>query len=154
MELHTASQVISLAKELESESASFYKDLSRKYAKDESIFLSFAKENERNTAQINKTYYGAITDAIEGCFTFNINPENYTFDTELAEQASHSAALEKALEIEQKMVKFYLDAAEQSKSLMADVTRTFNLIAGKRGDRKAKLRSLLGKKDNKDGQNG
>lgn len=60
--------------------------------------------------------------------------------------ASYSEALDKAVEIEERIIKFYLDAVEQSKSLMADVPRGFTLIARKGGSREAKLRSLLSKK--------
>jgi len=145
MRLRTASEIISFAKKLESESANFYKDLSQRHAKDEDLFLSFVKENGKNAVQLERAYYGVITDAIEGCFAFNINPDEYTFKAELAEKVSYSEALDKAAEIEQKIVKFYSDAAEQSGSLLADIPRTFALIAKKRGNRGSKLRSLLGK---------
>jgi len=140
--LHTASEVISFAKKLENESAKFYEDLSQRYAKDVDVLLSFAKENGKNIVQIERAYYGGITDAIEGCFAFNINPDDYVFKTELAEGASYSDALDRAVEMEEKIVKFYSDAAEQSKSLMADVPRAFIMVAKKRGNRVAKLRSL------------
>jgi rubrerythrin len=59
-------------------------------------------------------------------------------------QASYSNALNKAIEMEEQILKFYSDAAEQSKSLMADVPRAFMMIAKKRSGRIAKLRALLG----------
>ncbi len=141
--LHTASEVLTLAKKLENESAKFYEDLSQRYAKDVDVLLSFAKENGKNVVQIEKAYYGAITDAIEGCFAFNINPYDYTFKTELAEGASYSDALDKAIELEEKIGEFYTVAAEQSKSLMADVPRAFEMVAKKRNNRKAKLKSFI-----------
>lgn len=143
MKLHTASEVISFTKKLENESAKFYQDLSQRYAKDEDVFLSFAKENGKNVVQIERAYYGVITDAIEGCFAFDIESDEYTFVTELAENASYSDALGKAIEMEEKIVKFYSDAAEQSKSLMADVPRNFLMVAKKRSNRGPKLRSLM-----------
>jgi rubrerythrin len=142
MKLHTASEVISLTKNLENESVKFYQDLSQKYAKDKDVFLSFAKENGRNVVQIERAYYGVITDAIEGCYAFNIESDEYTFETVLTENASYSDALDRAVEMEEKIVKFYSDAAEQSESLMADVPRAFMMVAKKRGNRVAKLRSL------------
>ena len=45
MILHTCSETISFAKELENKSAKFYEELAQKYAKDKDVFLSFAKEN-------------------------------------------------------------------------------------------------------------
>ena len=147
MVINTCSQVISFAKELENESASFYKDLSEKFDKDKDLFLSFVKENGDHVTQIERAYYGVITDAIEGCFAFNIDPESYTFKKEWSGKITLSDALTEALEIEEKMIKFYIDAAEQSKSLMADVPRTFKMVAKKRANRLAMLKSILGKKD-------
>ena len=140
--LHTTSEVISLARKLENESAKFYEGLSRRYPKDEDVLLSFVKENGKNVAQIERAYYGVISDALESCFAFSINPDDYAFKTELTEEASYSAALDKAIDLEEKIGEFYTVAAEQSKSLMADVPRAFMMVVKKRGNRVAKLRSL------------
>ncbi len=145
MTLHTCSEVISFARQLEDESAGFYEKLSQKYTKDEDVFLSFAKENKKYIVQVQRSYYGVISDAIEGCFAFETNPDEYTFETELAENASYADALTKAIEIEEKIINFYSDAAEQSKSLMADVPRSFVMVVKKRSSRISKLRSLGGK---------
>ena len=145
MKLNTASEVISFTKRLEEQSATFYKELSQRYVKDEDIFLSFVKENKKNIIQIERAYYGVISDALEGCFAFNINPAEYSFKTELAEKARYSEALERSMDIEEIIIKFYSDAAEQSKSLMADVPRAFKMVAKKRGNRQLTLKSLLGK---------
>jgi len=145
MVINTASAAISFTKKLEEDSAKFYEDLSRRYPKDADVWLSLAKENRKNIVQVERAYYGVITDAIEGCFAFNINPDDYAIKTEVAEGASYADVLGKALEIEEKIIKYYVDAAEQSKSLMADVPRAFVLIARKRDNRRATLKSLLGK---------
>jgi rubrerythrin len=147
MIINTCSGAMSFAKELENESAQFYQNLSQRFVKDKEVFLSFAKENGGYITQIERAYYGVITDAIEGCFAFHINPEEYAIKTELAEKASYSEALIKAIEIEEKIIKFYLDAAEQSKSLMADVPRAFRMVVKKRNNRQATLKALLDKKD-------
>jgi len=147
MEIATCSGAISLSKELENESAKFYQELSKRFEKDKDLFLAFSKENSKYVTQIERTYFGVITDAIEGCFAFHINPEEYAIKTELAEKASHSEALAQAIEIEEKIIKFYSDAAEQSKFLMADVPRIFKMVAQKRSNRYATLKTLLGKKE-------
>ena len=144
MELNTASAAIGFAKTLEEDSAKFYEDLSRRYPQNEEVFLALVKENRKNAAQIQRAYYEVITDAIEGCFAFNMNPDEYTLKTELAGETSYSEALEKAVEIEDKIIKFYTDAAEQSKSLLADVPRAFTMIARKRNNRLSMLKSLAG----------
>jgi hypothetical protein len=147
MIINTCSGAMSFAKELENESAQFYQNLSQTFVKDKEAFLSFAKENGEFIIQIERAYYGVITDAIEGCFAFHINPEEYALKTELAEKASYAEALAKAIEIEEKIIKFYSDAAEQSKSLMADVPRAFRMVAKKRNNRQSTLKALLDKKD-------
>lgn len=143
MRLHTCSEVISFAKQLEGESANFYENLAQKYVNDKDLFLSFSKDNERTVKEIERVYYGVITDAIEGCFAFAVDTDEYTFETSLAPNARYHDALDKALEMERRIIKFYSDAAEQGKVLMADVPRAFKLVAKKRDGRRPKLRSLL-----------
>lgn len=140
MRLHTASEIVSLVKKLETESAKSYRDLSQKQPKHEDVFLYFAKENERNVVQIERAYYGVITDAIEGCFAFDIETDEYAFETAPPE-ATYPDALEKAIEMEEKIIKLYSDMAQQSKPLMADVPRAFAMIAKKRSSRPTKLRA-------------
>lgn len=145
MELHTAAEVISFARKLEDESAKFYRDLVERYGKDEDVLLSFARENGKTMQQIERAYYGVITDAIEACFGFDIYPNRYTFDTELPEKGSYSDALNKALQMEWKIVKFYSEGAEQSKSLLADIPRSFVIAARKRYKRITRVYALRAK---------
>jgi len=145
MGISTCSGAISLSKELENESAKFYEELSKSHEQDKDLFLAFAKENTKYVKQIERAYYGVITDAIEGCFAFDLNPDDYQLKATLPKDASYSEALKKALAIEEKILKFYQVAAEQSKHLMADVPRSFTLVAKKRSERIPKLKELLGK---------
>jgi rubrerythrin len=141
MKLHTASETVSFVKELEEKSAQFYEDLAQRYSKDEDVFLSYAKENKKYLTQIQRAYYSVITDAIEGGYAFDLEADDHTLDTELSEEASYSDALDKAVEIEEKIIRFYTVAAEQSLSLMADVPRNFKMVARKRQKRVQQLRS-------------
>lgn len=147
MILHTCSEVISFARKLETESANFYDNLSQKYTQNGDIFISFAKDNGKNVLQVERSYYGAISDALEGCFTYDVKPDAYTFKTDIAGNVSYSDALNNAIDIEEKMIKFYSDAAEQSKSLMVDIQRAFMMIAKKRLARVKMLRSLIREED-------
>ena len=54
----------------------------------------------------------------------------------------------KSIKIEEKIIEFYSTAAEQSKSLLADVPRVFTLIAKKRDNRKSIVKSLWDKNNN------
>jgi hypothetical protein len=144
MKLQTASSVISFARELEEDSAKFYQELAQRYPQNEDSFLAFAKENKKFVVQTERAYYGVISDAIEGCFAFDLDSEKYTMEIVLTESTEQADAVSEALKIEQMITKFYTDAANQSESLMADVPRTFKLIVKKRGERAAKLESLSG----------
>ena len=142
MKLQTASSVISLAKELENKTAKFYEDLAERYAEGKDSFLAFAAENKKYVVQIERAYYGVITDAIEGCFALDLDSDDYAVETALAGDVGQADAVKRAVALEETVVKFYTDAAEQSKSLMADVPRAFMLIVKKRNGRLAKLGSL------------
>ena len=145
MEINTCSAAISFARKIEEDSAKFYEDWSQRYAQDADVLLSFARENKKYIVQVERTYYEVITDALEGCFAFNIDPEKYVLDIELAENVAYSDVLNKAVMMEEKIIAFYTDAAEQSQSLMADIPRAFTIVAKKRGDRILKLKLLLHK---------
>jgi rubrerythrin len=141
MRLRTASETVSFVKELEEQSAKFYEDLAQRYPNNEGVLLSYAKENKKYFTQIQRAYYSVITDAIEGGYAFDLEADDHTLDTELSEEASYSDALDKAVEIEEKMIRFYTVAAEQSMSLMADVPRNFKIVARKRQKRIQQLKS-------------
>ena len=143
MVLHTTSEIISLAKKLESESAEFYERLSGQYQKDGAVFLSFSKENVKNVKQVERVYHENISDALEGTFAFDITENKYLFDTSLDKNKGYPEILEKVLSIEKLITEFYSDAASQSQSLMAGIQSFFKLLVRKRAERIEKLRLLL-----------
>ena len=142
MIIHTAAEGITLARNLENESARFYEELAKQLPQNAEIFLTFAKENKKYITQIERAYYGVITDAIEGCYAFNLESDKYKLDTAVPDKAEPAAVIAQAVKMEEKIVQFYDEAAEQSRSLMADVPRNFTIIAKKRDSRIAKLKTL------------
>lgn len=145
MELNTASSAISFAKRLEDESMKFYESFSEQYPEIKEISVSLISENKKNKTFIDTAYYGVISDALEGCFSFEgIDTDDFVIEAGLAEGTSYADALNMAIAMEEKITKFYLAAAEVSRSLMADVPRAFEKIAKKRTERIDKLRSRLG----------
>ena len=144
MQLTTASQVIRFAKELEDKAAKFYEGLATRYPEAKEIFSSFVKENRKNKILVQRAYNEVVTDAIETGFSFEgFEADAYMVDVDLAQDAHLSHAVKKALEIEEKIQKFYTTAAQMSKALLADIPRLFERIAKKETERKAKLTSLL-----------
>lgn len=148
MALITASAAISFHSKLEEQAAKFYETLARneKYAEGKEAFLAFAKENKKHGTMVLTAYRQVITDAMEACFAFtNINESDYTFSTDLPEGASYSDALKVAMNVEEKIYKFCVDAAECSKGLLADVPQAFERLVIKKAKRKQILKSLIDK---------
>ena len=146
MKLNTASAVISFAKELEENSIKYYENFIQKYPKDKEIFLSFIKENKKNIVLVQRVYCEVITDAIEGCFSFEgLDTDNYIFSQKVSVDASYTKVLESIIKMEEQIQKFYLDSAEMSNSLLADFPRLFERIAQKRDNRKIQLESIYNK---------
>ena len=143
MELVTASAVMSFARKLEEDSAHFYEEIAATFNRDPEVFMSFAKENRRNIKQAERAYYGVISDALEGCFSFVIDTGKYEIAPVPGKTNSFLDAIKQALEIEKTIGNFYTDAAEQSKAFLADVARVFRLLAKIREQRQAKLESYL-----------
>lgn len=146
MKLNTASSAISFSKELEDDSAHFYESLVGKYPEAREAFLTFVKENKQNKVLVERVYYGVISDAIEGCFSFEgIDTNDFAVEVWLVENSSYSNALNRAIVMEEKIMKFYSAAAEVSKALIGDVARAFVRVAKKRGERIRELEALLSK---------
>ena len=142
MKLCTTSETISFAKELEEKSGEFYDMLGKRY--DEGKRLSaFQEENRKFSIQIQRAYQSVITDAIEGCYAFQVESDDYEIDTSLTEGDGFSDAVQKALAMEEKVIDFYNTAADQSMSLMADIPRNFKIVVKKRSKRLDQLKSML-----------
>jgi len=85
----------------------------------------------------------SLPETIEGGFSFKgLYTDSYTFDTELPKDVIYWDVLEKAIKVEEKIQKDYLDSAEMSKSLLADIPKVFERIAQKRGNRKIQLEPI------------
>jgi hypothetical protein len=142
MILNTIAEGMSLAKKLENDSGAFYEAVAKAYPQGSDTFRSLAKENQKFIQQIERTYYGVITDALEGCYALNLEADKYQINNKIASGASYASVLNQALKMEELIIDFYTIAAEQCKSLMADVPRAFSLVVKKRNERVSKLKSL------------
>jgi hypothetical protein len=145
MALNTCSEGISFAREMEEASAAFYEELAKLFPESAETFQGYAKVNNKNVSNVQRTYFGVITDGIEGCYAFNLEPEEYVIDVAVPGGVAKADALAKAIAAEETITRFYADAGEQGKGLTADVARAFTMIAKKRGDRIDEIRSLAGR---------
>ena len=142
MRLNTASEVISLSKEMETAGSKFYQELANAYPEGREKFLDFAKENEKFIKQIERAYYSVISDALEGGFAFDLEPEAYRLQLDGTQNLTIKEKLKLARELENKIVAFYEDAAEQSMSLMADVPKAFKMVVKKRSRRQEMIKAM------------
>jgi hypothetical protein len=138
MQLNTASIAVSFARQLETDSSAAYEELAKNNPGNQELFLSFVKENKRFITDVERAYYGVITDALEGCFSFNLESDKYAFPP------TGNDPLRQALGMEETITRYYTEAAESSRGLMADVPRMFDLIVKKRSGRIARLKQLSG----------
>lgn len=144
MQSPTASEVISFAVKLEEDSGNFYEELAQRWANEREIWNSFSAQNRKNKTAIQRAYYGVISDALEGCFAFaDLDTDNYPINTELPLELGYADSLRRAIEMENIITAFYLDAARASKSLLADVPIVFERTARKRNERQLKFKELL-----------
>jgi hypothetical protein len=142
MKLRTASETIRFIRSLEEKAGAFYEELAKKFPGQTQLFLSYAKENQKYVKQVQTAYQSVITDAIEACFAFDLETDDFFIDTDLSEGASLSEAACKARAVEERILMCYGAGAEQSGPLLADVPRNFKMIVKKRQGRLEKLASL------------
>jgi len=142
MNLRTASETLSFIRELEERAAAFYEELAKRFPEKKADFLAFANENRKTNKQIQMAYQSVITDAIEGCYAFDLETDNYAFTTDLPGNAGLGEAAAAALAVEEKILACYTLGAEQSGCLLADVPRNFKIVVRKRNDRLEKLKSF------------
>jgi len=140
----TASAIISFAGELEDGSAAFYEGLAERFVEHTEAFLALAEESRKLKVLLTRTYQETISDALEACFAFDgLDLGDYAITPTLAESTSHAEGLAIAVQLEERAVKFYLDVAERSESLLATIPRAFRRVAKRRTKRKRELESHL-----------
>jgi rubrerythrin len=139
----TCAAIISFAKEIEDNSAEFYRNLADKYPNSRTKFLSFSKECRKNKTLITRTYQETISDALEACFITGPKLENYAIRRNIPKTLSPKDALEMAIEIEDEAIEAYLSIAEQTKQLLATIPMAFRTVAKNRKHRRQELNRLL-----------
>ncbi|MEW6443270.1 MAG: hypothetical protein AB1640_20230 [bacterium] len=142
MKLRTASEALRFIAELEETAAAFYEELARRLPAQADPFLGWAKENRRFVREVQRTYQSAITDALEGCFAFDLDTDRFVVNAELPPGAAEAEAAAAALSLERQLLGLYGAATEQAGALLADLPRTFRMIAKKRQGRLERLALL------------
>lgn len=142
MKLCTASETISFIRELEERLAALGKAIAEKYGHDREKWLAYAKENLAYGSQVQMAYQSVITDAIEGCYAFDLETDEFVINTDLTDGPGYADAVSMVLAAEERMIQLYQTGAEQSGALLADVPRNFKIIVKKRARRLDSLKAL------------
>ncbi len=143
MNLQTAASVISCVSRIEQEGAALYEKLADAHPALKTTFLAFAKENLKHEAAIRRAYYNVVSDALETGFCFDLAVDEMLASPPLPPDASLASALDACMLMEEKVRGFYVEAAAQSKSLLADVSRAMERVAKARTERQAILQTSL-----------
>jgi len=143
MKLHTVPEAITFVKNLENDSAMFFEKIAGQYTVDAEAFLAIARNNRKNVSQIERAYYSSVTDAIEGGFAFDLDPNEYALELAVPEGKDYADILKQAIDIEEKIIAFYNAAARQSESLISEVQQAFKMILKRKESDKTKLEEIL-----------
>lgn len=141
-ELKTASSVVNYIIAIESASADFYGQSAAAYSELQNALEKLAKENRKYGKRIKKAYYSAVTDALETNFSFKgLEAAVALPEAGVWESATHLQR--RAIVLEKSVQSFYLEAANQSKGLLADVPKAIMRLAKERDKRIRTLETAL-----------
>jgi hypothetical protein len=144
MQLQTTSETISYIREYENLIAGFYEAMAARFADHAEELTALAADNRKYIMLLERAYYSVISDAIEGGYAFDMDPDAYKFDGVLAADATLAQAVQQALTLETTSIEFYTLAAEQSASLMADVPQMMKQIIKKKNRRQEVIGQIAG----------
>jgi rubrerythrin len=144
----TASGVISFAKRLEDRCGAFYRKLAERFPEGGDVFLRVAADSQKNKTAIVRTYQETVSDALETGFCFEgLDLDEYEIDTAVAEGISYAESLRVAAQIEERAIAFYLEVAEQSRSLLATIPMAFRGAAKRHKKHADRLSAMLAARD-------
>ena len=144
-ELKTASSVINYISTIEKQAAQWYAQHARRHSDLEKLFTAFAAENKKFGKRLQKAYYSGVTDALETNFSFQ-GLKGKVSIPDAVESASVDQLLELSLELETQIQSFYLQAADLSRDLLADVPRAMDRVGRARDQRLGELQDRLQKR--------
>ena len=134
MELNTAASVIKYVSRLEVESAALYEEWSKLHENLRNSFERFSEQNKKHEQKVKRAYYSVVSDALETGFCFTGLRSDLTIP-KIRQEATVLEILETAIGLEKAVRDFYVEAADLSKCLLADVPREMQKVAKARNER-------------------
>ena len=138
----TASQVIGFASRLEERSSELYLSLANELPDHADVLQSYSNACKKHAKQIERTYRGVISDALETGFAFDINEDDFPIQESMPNDKGEASTYQQVQDMEEFPMRFNREAARQSEALLADITKLFLLIAERRYNRLSELSGL------------
>ncbi len=141
MECITAASVITYVSKIELDSAKLYEQWGSVHEKLRASFAAFAKANRKNEQRVKRSYYSVVSDALETGFCFKDLRADIVIP-EFSKGASIPEILNLAVKLEKEIQNFYMQAANSSRALLADVPRQMDKVIQERTRRVEQLLAM------------
>jgi rubrerythrin len=143
MEISTFGALLAFAIDLEERTAAFYESAANMDGCTgvRDTLLEMAGQNRKRKGLLVSTRQENITEMVLEPIS-DLHARDYMVETELSQSLDCPQVLAKASELEQRAQRFYTDAGEKAKHLLAGVARTFARLAREKGSRIHELKAL------------
>ncbi|MBC7127349.1 MAG: hypothetical protein ABC585_06475 [Candidatus Methanosuratincola petrocarbonis] len=139
MQLGTFGSILKFASELEDVASNFYDEAAKRGSPNvQKIFSDFANASKKNKQLIERTRRMEMQEMVLEAIT-GIDSDSYKTDT--ATCAEEKKNIEKAIEIESIIKRFYEDSMEKL-GFLPNVKRTLGKLAAEKQERIKKLQGL------------
>jgi hypothetical protein len=139
----TASAVIRFLQELEERAEAYYRQLAARHPEAEATFERCADVCGKNHILVGRTYQETISDALEAGFAFEgLELGPYAGVPNAEAQADRAAAVDAALELEDRARRCYIDVATRAESLLATIPRALRRAARNHSRNQTALENL------------
>lgn len=142
----TLSSALNFYQNLEDSTARSYEKLSadENYSGLREMFLDLARDNIKQKNTVLRMYQEAVTDILEvGSSLEGIREEDYRLPDMPAEGSDMKEVLNYAIILEDCGLRFCLDISKKIRTLLTDISRSFESAAKKKRDRKNRLEAAL-----------
>ena len=139
----TFGAMIKFALELERVAGQFYQQAAEQkpWQRHALTFSSFASESAKREARLERLRRENINEILLEPI-LGLEEANYRISADAARVTSFSQLIGRALDMEEKVGRFYSDSASKAKSILAEASRILEKLGSQNALRKQKLKSL------------
>ena len=138
--LQTTSQLLSKHQAIEEKMADLFNSLAEKYPAQVQVFEKLAKDSLRHRDMALRAYREGVTDAFEVGFLANpLNPDDYVLREPEGGISEDAGTMISNMEV---VIRFCVDAANNSSTLLPDVPETFMRLVKRKKRSIEKMKEL------------